>query len=83
MLISEYTRKFCLHQEDANGLRPLELAASLDYFQMINARWRISFPAYMPIPLRREAFYAPGNQKLRTPTNENGLERHVCSKMIF
>ena len=36
-LISEQNMKFCLHQEDANGLRPLELAASLGHFQMMNA----------------------------------------------
>ena len=28
--------KFCLHQEDAKGLRPLELAASLGHFHLVN-----------------------------------------------
>ena len=35
-LFSEHSVKFCLHHEDAKGLRPLELAASLGHFQLLN-----------------------------------------------
>ena len=36
-LFSEHNKKFCLHQGDAKGLRPLELAASLGHFWLMNA----------------------------------------------
>ena len=36
-LLPEHSIKFCLHHEDTKGLRPLELAASLGYFQFMNA----------------------------------------------
>ena len=36
-LFSEHSIKFCLHHEDAKGLRPLELAASLGHLQLLNA----------------------------------------------
>ena len=35
-LFSERIVEFCLHQEDAKGLRPLELAASLGHFHLVN-----------------------------------------------
>ena len=37
VLFSEHSIKFCLHYDDAKGLRPLELAASLDHLQLLNA----------------------------------------------
>ena len=36
-LFPEHSIKFCLHHEDTKGLRPLELAASLGHFQLMNA----------------------------------------------
>ena len=36
-LFPEHGIQFCLHHEDAKGLRPLELAASFGYFQLMNA----------------------------------------------
>ena len=37
-LISDHNLKLCLHQEDARGLRPLELAASLGQFHWLDYR---------------------------------------------